>query len=57
MVQSSTFIVNDPGHGGAGGPPGSASDPWSGLQGAAGLDEYEVYGASLDSVKTALEIF
>jgi hypothetical protein len=47
----------DPGHGGAGGPPGSAREPWSGLSGAAGLDEYEVYGATLASIKTALQIF
>jgi len=27
MIQSCTFIIGDPGHGGAGGPPGSASEP------------------------------
>ena len=57
MIQSCTFLVGDPGHGGAGGPPGSASEPWSGLPGAAGLDEYGVYDAGLGSVTSVLQLF
>jgi len=36
---------------------GSGSQLWSGLTGGAGLDEYAVYGANLDSVKVALQMF
>ena len=56
-VESCTFIVADPGHGGPGGPPGSEGKPWSGSPGTAGLDEFGVYDAGLGSVKSVLQLF